>query len=463
MIKKIVIIVSSIFAFDIFMLFLGISVPVAVMVTFISILIALKNDFTTLYWFIFLVVFQNFFLIIFSDNLDYASTSIIKACKEIMLYLQIIVSYIIYKKKIKKIILLFIPLIIYLSLNFIFSVTSVGLRITALRSLIIPMVCFIFGINLNRKEKDIKNFYNILMLTSVFLSLSGLIIYFLNDNIWIKLGILRFYENSGIEGGIVRFVSYDFGKAIKRFVSITADPLATSHLLAFAFWCFLLQNKKTKEKLVCVPILFVCLILGASKGFLLMCIVAITLIIYTKINNIKLRRLCLFAFVIIGIFGFKYLNYYTENVARATATSIHFQSLSNSIDTLSVFGTGLGTAGYNVEMRGMKSELSYNESYFATLLAQTGIVGIICFYSPLVYVDFIMLKKYLNNKEKDLLMAILCMSSIILESIFSSSSISMQGTAIYFIYCGIIYNNYFLGLNDSNTRKDSLGNKLKYA
>ena len=111
---------------------------------------------------------------------------------------------------------------------------------------------------------------------------------------------------------------------------------------------------------------------------------------------------------------------------------------------MTLLGKGSDSAGYNAYIYGAEYfDSASTESFFSVCISQMGIVGVVtiyCFMILIVKKGYALYKTYKNNYA---LVTFILGISVIIESFFSSSSISMLGTGIYFALIGIV-NNYVI-------------------
>lgn len=152
------------------------------------------------------------------------------------------------------------------------------------------------------------------------------------------------------KGVTANFYTWDLGSLMRRLVSITADPLATAHLICLGLLVNLTVYFKSgcqKNKIyVCVNILLLggC-ILGLSKGTVVYLAVFVVGILYHKFQkNISKKKMMLFISILIFVAVILMIVMYT-NTEVPTAITNHIDGFINGLKDSNLFGKGLGIAG----------------------------------------------------------------------------------------------------------------------
>ena len=266
--------------------------------------------------------------------------------------------------------------------------------------------------------------------------------YFLPNEIWDYMGYQQFWRNKTGTNGIFtysNFYTYDlvniFGR-LKRMVSITADPLATVHLLSIGL---ILMYFNRKQYYMSKLFVIIGIVLGVSKGSLVIIVTTILVYIYCC-KSTKQLKIFLWVVGVCAVVVFNsQMNEYVDDLTVNTAVGNHYLSFRYGLENMTLFGNGLGMAGYTASAMGSAIvEKEYSESFFAVLSAQLGLVGVLLLYGFLSMICFNMAKEYKKNKEISYVLGIACIFSIMLESVVSSSSISMLGSGVFFVVAGLI-------------------------
>lgn len=417
---------------------------------------AKKNDYTMLCFFLVAVLFQNIIVICFSNTVSSIWITIFSLVKEVMLYLAVFI-YIFRRKKItggKKTIILSLVLVIIFVKNLIVTDTSFSASVISLRQCIIPFLGIAIGKNLYIDEKKVIKLLKFIVHCSIFLAIFGLFeLIILGDEFWIKLGYAQYmYVKQGtltsqLFKGVTRnFYTWDFSNIpIRRIVSITADPLATAHLIFIGFAIIFsgcvnsfvnksFTKKNPNQYFVYMILLFMCSLLSLSKAiFAFMAITFAVIAYYKKIFPPKLVK---YGTVIGGVLILLYILRGIQDITVATATSNHVVGLINGFQYSSILGKGLGTAGV-MTAKIANNSITTSESYVGTYAQQIGYIGfaITLIYFINIYKQLLVNWKKYRNRYTILAMALFL--GIIFEMFFSESSVSVMGTCIYFIFIGI--------------------------
>ena len=260
--------------------------------------------------------------------------------------------------------------------------------------------------------------------------------YFLPNKIWDYMGYQQFWRNKTGTNGIVtysNFYTYDlvniFGR-LKRMVSITADPLATVHLLSIGL---ILMYFNRKQYYMSKLFVIIGIVLGVSKGSLVIIVTTILVYIYCCKSTKLLKKFLWVVGVCTVVVFNSHMNEYVDGLTVNTAVGNHYSSFRYGLENMTLFGNGLGMAGYTASAMGsVIVEKEYSESFFAVLSAQLGLVGVLLLYGFLSMICFNMAKEYKKTKEISYVLGIACIFSIMLESV------SMLGSGVFFVVAGLI-------------------------
>lgn len=414
----------------------------------------------SIYWFIITIVFQNIILIILSPFTTGSEQTIFSLIKEGMLYQICIVSFLIGMKKIKitLIDLLFGIYFVFLIKNLLISPAEFSLRLISFRQSMIPILGYYVGKCLIGKKYSIRPILSFIVTMAVFISLFGIVeMTLLNDKFWINIGFHNFLINKqgeliSLYNGVTRnFYTWDFGNAVRRFVSITCDPLASAHLVYLGFLIIVTKTvdyknikryyyKATYNKYFLYAILFfICCILSFSKAIYIFMGLTILIITYSKTKNKMIKNIVrLIAIVGIIVVTLTIAVHYGNNSVKTSITN-HIDGLISGFENASILGNGFGIAGVMAKTLG-GTDITTSESYIGTLAQQIGYIGIIFFIIINIRLFMGLYRKYKISKDNFTLLCIVLSLGLLVEMFFSESSVSIMGTSIYFILIGISYN-----------------------
>lgn len=399
-------------------------------------------------YFLLCCAFQNIVCIIFSRYITSIDTTLILCVKEALVYIYVGCSLIKNASKILKHTqpeYIFFFLFIVLSLaSVVFTDSSIKVQVIGVRQLAIPFVCYLFGNNIFETKEKYKKLIDFIIILSAIIAFAGIIIYIIPNTMWDKIGFQTFWNNKNNTSGVVfkyaNFYTYDLNKLfgrIKRLVSFTADPLASVHIITLGL--ILSMFYKNKSYMLKV-LLLIALILGVSKGAIVILFCAVVVTIYMKMNSVIGKRIINGGVLAGGGVFFIVMREYMNSLTKNTATGNHYSAFLNGIQDMTFFGKGLGTAGYSVGATGAQISSDYTESFFAVLSAQLGFVGIVVVYGFVIFAAWKAMRLYKASKDNKHIIAAICVVSIAVESLFSSSSVSMVGSGIYFVVAGNILN-----------------------
>lgn len=411
-----------------------------------TIFFSLKGGIPALQFFTVYTFVQNIFLIFFSTSLTSLDTQLIIFYKELMVYL--VAFFYIFKSgfgginrdRMSQITFLLLCLL------FIFNISRPGapiyFKIVALRQILIPLVCYIFGYSIYANSKGLRYYFHFFVGWIMFFCLIGFIIYIADDNFWNYINYPNYFLNkNGVhyEGLYSNFYSHDFGPRLKRFTSFLADPIASAHLIGLAV---LMEITFFKRQLLRNFIIAISAFLCFSKTIIFLLLSAAYIYFFLKIEKQIYKMLFYIFAIIFFIICFMYANIYVANLESDTAAGNHLKSLLFALNNNTIWGEGLGAAGYLAGIMGNDITIEYNESFFAMIIAQMGIVGAMLYYGYLFLLVKGMIGQYRKWRSPLLLLAIILVSGIVFESVVSGSSITMLGTGLYFILAGLLVRNH---------------------
>jgi hypothetical protein len=405
-----------------------------------------KRNETTLVIFIFLTILQNFTLILLSSDISGLDTRIFIIIKELIVYICGLLGLVecLYKRKLgfneTFLCLLFIADAI---LSFFVSSAPISARIASIRQFSIPFFAFYFGISL-KKSNNLNLINSNLLLGGIIVCVSGLLIYLSGDDFWNKIGYQTFIANkTGIQqyADMINFYTFDFGNRIKRFVSIFGDPLACAHFLMIS--CLVLFYTYP-HKLTFIKILMViCMCLCLSKAHIIFIISIILVKLFERTKNLETKYIYIFVIVALIFVAFVVLYFYSKDLKANTSIGNHFNSFLSGLKNISLIGNGIGTSGYNAVLTGYVDNVSgTSESLMATIIYQMGLVGVIIFYGFIITASRSCLKQLHKLHNQNFIIVLILNLTFIIESFVATSSLSMLGTALFFILMGYYLNTY---------------------
>lgn len=409
----------------------------------------IKNDNKVLWFFLIMTIFSNIYLVCLSKNFDNTSTSLLLGCREVMMYLCIIIGV---KKwnKIQKdslVWLLFFMLIIITVL--IMDGESKNI-IIATRQLVAPFICYYFGTQIKIEENMMTKVYEFIIKSSCIISILGYIeLIALGDEWWSMLGIQQFELNKfgtfiSFNDVPLNYYSWDLmfiiPEPIRRLVSIFTNPLVTSHYLFLGFLILSFHDNvmHRRTKMLVVGIAFV---LTLSKGLFLMVLIYLGMFYIRKksygfiIGSVGFFLVFSFVSIILGI------NYF-YTISEGSAVGNHLGGLISGFTKTGLIGNGLGTAGTNLAMmNGETDSLDYvAESFLAVLTAQLGYAGFFVFMIYWLKKIKALICQYKINGHGNSYALSIFLIGVLLEALFSESSITVSGSGIVFILIGIELN-----------------------
>lgn len=398
----------------------------------------------SLEYFIICTVFQNITLIICAPFINYEETMLIIILKEMVIYGICVVYFI--KYKIKNLDLQDAMAIGFgiICLIQIAQASSKRLAIISLRQIVVAISCYYFGKGIKiRKEEEVKKVYDSICFWGVIVCLLGIALFFCSDQFWLKIGFEDYWynkTNGKTSYNFINFYTYDLGIRMKRLVSIFAEPLSCAHFLGIGFITIFVSNVKTNA-IMKKFIFSVALVLGLTKSSILVIVSVLLVTYYTKIKNKLFKSIFVFFCLLVSLGGLLILNDYASGLSQATSIGNHFNSFIYGLKNMSLLGNGLGTTGYNAKIMGLTDfDAGYGESFFSTCSAQVGLLGTIFLYGFIILGITKNFNIYCQTKNKYVLASIILLFEVLLESLFSASSVSMLGTGLYFTLAGLCSN-----------------------
>jgi hypothetical protein len=412
-----------------------------------SLYFALQNDYRTLLFFVCIILVQNITLAIGANKFNSLTTTIYSICKEAMLYGCILCVFF-RKRKTTKYTMLFGIFLMILTGTFFCSSAGTYAKIVSLRQMLLPFICFFFGKELNITNNKLNKIGKLIIYSGLVIGFFGFLELFVwKDSMWNIIPLWKYQVNKGTifqftNGLPTNFTTYDLmpitGTICRRLVSVFVDPLLTGHYLFIGF--ILADTFVDKHKNIIKYILFLCSALTLSKGVILGYIFYVGLKLLKRLSYKDFKNslgiglvsgLCILT--ISYSFVMKYL--------PTSSTAIHFKGFIGGITEASLFGNGLGTAGSITGVLTDSSKMLTAESYIGTLNAQMGYVGLIIFIVYWGYIFIRLVRKGKLSNDKLSYNSAILLISVITESLFSESSITIVGTGLYFIFTGLCMNS----------------------
>lgn len=419
-----------------------------------SIYFSIRNNYKTLLYFVCVAFIQNITLAVAANSFSSISTMLYSISKEAMLYMCVTCA-LFNRKKLCKHMFLFVMFLLLLILVFLYSYTTFYARIISLRQILLPFICFLFGAMLKLTDKEIKKISTFIIYASFIVGIIGILeLFFIGDAFWNRIPLLRYETNKGTtfyftRGLPTNFYTYDLmfitGSISRRLVSIFVDPLLTGHYLFLGFILvdiYFKGRKKRKYKLLLFLFSVFTLSKGVILGYVLFFIFKILRCLpYDKIKN------CLLVAVFLGVGAIFCLYKYIMAYLPTSSTATHFTGFIKGITNSSFCGSGLGTAGTITGILTDKSKMVTAESFIGTLTVQIGYLGLFIFSCFWIYVFLEILKT--GNKLKNSLCynSAILLLAVLIESLFSESSISIVGTGMYFVFAGISMKKFYIEKN----------------
>ncbi len=393
----------------------------------------------SVYYFALCTVFQGVVLIIFAPYISSGESNGLIITKELLVYICTVEYFVVClkKRRLGAIDLCFFAFCILAVIGIIKS-NSVGLAVAGLRQILIVFVCYFAGSAIKQDKKSREKLSGFFIQTAIIVAIIGFALYFMSDSDWLKIGYADYWENrtgGNVAYDFVNFYSWDLGVRIKRLVSSFANPIACAHYLCIGFTFLFVGEKKCYLGKIVVAI---ALVLCISKAAVVVVMSIILVKNYTRIRNKLIRTLFIALCIFIGLVGVLILSDYSSSLTMNTAIGNHFNAFIYGIKNGSLLGNGLGTIGYNASLAGLSNyDTGFNESFFALTIGQMGYLGMFLLYLFWILSALSCYKRYQSLKDPFCLTSLILLVAVIVESLFSASSVSMLGTGLYFILAGM--------------------------
>ena len=423
-------------------------VSITILYFIVAVGFAFLNNYKTVRFFLVVDCLQNLIAIIFYNfGVNGTFITAFTLIKELMIYMAVII-YLTLKNKcpIGRIDVMAFFYIALVLLNALRSAAPYSAIIASIRTLLLPVVFIKYGYILKKDKTTDYKINNLVIKISIILSILAFFEYFvLGDAFWRSIGYTKYITSYKVmstwfyNGVSINYYTWDFGFAVRRFVSLMADPLATSYLVFLGLsllWlgCSNKLNRSWELRHVLEAFLLITSLLFFSKG-IYVCLIVCLIIAYLFKNQYRFRRLKTPITIVLFIMlaGVMYLGY--SGKLGTTSSANHFNGLVTALQNGGMFGQGIGSAGVNAAVSG--SEVEVGESYIGTIIYQVGYIGLLIFL--LMYFEILRkaITRWKITKNNQIKHALFALIAIFLCMIFSESSCSVSGTGIYFILIGM--------------------------
>ena len=408
-----------------------------------------KLNINSLYVLIFIIMFQNFVLVIFSSIMPASIMSMYIISKEIFVIVLVLYAFIRYKREINILDLAVIFFGLVVLYGFIASDASIRAKLANARQLIIPIILFYFGYILNTKEKDINSIFKIIIKIGKIIFIIGVIQFLIGDKLFDYINVSSFYISKGLGEWIsngkypVSFVAWDLHQILGiytiRFMSIFYEALTAGHIMALCFVISIFYDNfnESRSKRGIWSICFLLgVILSFSKGAYLVIIIALLFKVYMVINNKKWFYIMVASsFVALSSIMFMLWD-------KVISIQMHAKGFINNILSARLFtGEGLGNIGVYANVF-TENNSSHGESLIGNLAGQFGLIVMI------VYLIIIILMIYSNiiSEKRNNIIPVVLVISVLLEMFLSESSVAFLSTGLYFVISGLYANLSILEL-----------------
>ena len=406
-----------------------------------------KRDKRSVFFFVACTVAQGITLILFAPYITSRESNGLIIIKELLVYGLAVIGFV--KKRREREDIYFMLFCAIVAIDIIkassldLGIAGIGisfrLAIAGLRQIMVIFACYYMGKAIKVNSNSLKAVTDFIVFMAVFVVVIGFFMYAMEDSDWLSIGYGEYWNNrtsGNVAANFINFYSWDLGFKLKRVVSTFVNPIACAHFIGMGFVIEFILNRR---RFLIKSILAIGLLMCISKSSLVLIMSVIVVKYYSKIKNTYLRFIFVLICVVLGMFGLVFLSDYVGSLSQNTAIGNHFNAFLYGLRNGSLLGQGLGTVGYNAQLAGLTNyDEGFNESFLALCIAQIGIAGILFIYLFLASVAKRTFVRYSNLKSDYILISLILFISIIIESLFSASALSMLGTGIYFIYAGMI-------------------------
>lgn len=310
-------------------------------------------------------------------------TNTIFALKDALIYLGalFVIKSWLSNQKSRFLLLLIVYELIYLFLNYAIINPNYNAPLNNIRQILGPLVLLLIFCQLRINERGQEMLLKVLCWTVICVFSFGL--YEQVTAFWATVNLKIYFGLKGIptDANGLSFMFYEpmFGYR-ERMTSTFLDPISLGHFFASAaIFLFYLKGKKRMVKVA-----FLCslvgLFLALSKGAILQFFIGVILL-NPKIYLIIRLSLASLPFI------------FFASVKNQTGILNHVSGFLNSIESLTLFGNGIGAVGNYAKMFSndltVYNKLGIADTYIGAVLGQIGLIGIIIWlsiaYSIIVY------------------------------------------------------------------------------
>ncbi len=310
------------------------------------------------------------------------------AIKDIALYIFLLLSILLFgiPKGAKKYIMLILPLMVIISIKFVLSDANLVATLASIRQMLNLYIIIFISYLLINNFRDEQLFYKSQLLILICVLIFGA--YEWSTELWgngVLEGYFKIKKIPTTESGYPFFFlepiglmkEFVNGDVIIRMTSVYLDPINFGHSLVF--WFFLIKNKKNlvnNHSLRNLLLLFIlsALLLTFSKGAWLQLLIIIFVFNLVKDKYIRIILLLMILLLI------NYLSNFHSGVAT------HLVGLANALESISLFGYGLGETGNYASMFSLQKEIMIGDTYIGALLGQIGLIGLLAWVYPIVFI-----------------------------------------------------------------------------
>ena len=420
----------------------------------VAIFFAIKNDWSTIVFFLGAVLLQNIVAIVFCAYVPSMYITLFSLVKEAMLYLAVVVGFVRggsvnLSRRSNQWMLCCVAVFLVMLVKNLLS-TSVGMfaAIVSLRYMLLPFLCIYVGMNLTLSKGRLDLLLKTVIGFSCLLAVTALVEYFfLGDAFWSKIGYTYYAEkikgNAGwtlVNGVTVNFYTWDFGFMLRRLVGITADPLATAYLIFLGAAIVVTgcvrerSTGKINKFWFCAILCGICALAVFSKAIYVLTLVLPVMIAF--FNKWFPKWFMKAAIAVGSLAAVAVLVLYLRRSETVSSAIVHITGLLRGFAAMGLMGHGLGTAGVQAAMLAGET-VAAAESFVGSMAVQVGLLGVGAFAAYLLVVFARLVRIWNRYPSRLTLLALALLPGLVVCMLFSESSVSIMGTGIYFILTGL--------------------------
>ena len=411
-----------------------------------------------LYHLVFSIVFQNLLIGLGNNFTDYQENGnnikLLLVYKELFAFIILSLLYLKYMKYIKflKFEKIVIPLILFLTMSFIFSTsTNLENRFFYLRQYSIVFVSYFIGrliyYGLKNNVKELYKLIKFIVALGILSVFMGFIFYFIDRDLyiwndWLNLNIVL--QAKGIPDGLPNWDTPLGPFVVPRMFSIFFDVISLSYFILVALCCTLFL-KRNISVIFIRAFLLLGLILTFGKGVLGIYLLVLIWIFCLYVIKLKPKAFILpFLFFLAACFLVAY------NSDFRSSAIVHFngfiQPLINSYQF--PLGNGLGSGGiYYAMLAGISAwNLSHlgTESFFGSLIYQLGYPGILFYLIFFIgCIRFLLKNAYKYGVNYQLIVITGILFAILMISLFQEATLGINYTGLLVIIIGFTISRLF--------------------